>query len=217
MIKAVIFDVDGVLIDSFEVNLRFIQRLMIKAGYGPPTREEYKSVFAMTLMDAIRTLIEPASEEEVKRIWKIGRGREVKYEADLLVMPKGAGKVIENMNKDYALGIVTSRVKECVYEAPELAELAKHFQVTVSYQDTANHKPHPEPLLLAASKLGVGPEECVYIGDVSSDLKAGQAAGMKVIIYSKNKPTQADAWTTSFTELPSLVSSLVKAEAVSDL
>jgi len=115
--------------------------------------------------------------------------------------------------QNYLLGIVTSRIKESVYESPKLAKLEKYFKVAVSYQDTTNHKPHPEPLLFAAQKLGAKPEECVYIGDVENDIKAARAAGMKVIIYSKNKFDQADACTSSFIKLPELISSLAQINA----
>lgn len=208
MIKAVIFDIDGVLLDSFEANLKFFQDLMIKTGYRPPTREEFSAIFHLSMMDAIKALTKSSSEEEIKRIWEIGRGRGVGYNVNLLKTPKGAEEVIEKLSKSYLLGIVTSRIKESIYESPELKKLEKYFKVAVSYQDTTNHKPHPDPLLLAAQKLGVKPEVCVYIGDVENDIRAARAAGMKVVIYSKSHFDQADAYTPSFTELPKLISSL---------
>ena len=181
---------------------------MTKAGYHPPTREEYPAIFHLSMMDAIRVLTKSTSEEEIKKIWEIGRGREIEYDMTLLTTPKGTGEVIEKLSKKYLLGIVTSRIKESIYESPELKKLEKYIKVAVSYQDTTNHKPHPDPLLLAAQKLGVKPEVCVYIGDVENDIRAARAAGMKVVIYSKNHFNQADACTPSFTELPKLISSL---------
>jgi HAD superfamily hydrolase (TIGR01509 family) len=127
-----------------------------------------------------------------------------------VTLPKGAEEVIQKIGNNFALGIVTSRVTENVFEAPALAALASHFKVVVGYQDTTNHKPHPEPLFFAAQKLGVKPAECVYIGDAPSDVQAGRAAGMKVIIYSKTEEPKADAWTSSFAKLPALVSSLAQ-------
>lgn len=211
MIKAIIFDIDGVLLDSFEANLKFFQDLMNNTGYRPPTREEFPAIFHLSMMDAIKTLTKSNSEEEIKRIWEMGRSREVGYDLGLLAMPEGAEKVVEVLSKNYQLGIVTSRIKESVYESPKLAKLKKYFKVTVSYEDTTNHKPHPEPLLLAAQKLGVESEECIYIGDVENDIKAARTAGMKVIIYSKNNFPQADICTTSFIELPELIASFSQA------
>ena len=112
------------------------------------------------------------------------------------------------MSKDYLLGIVTSRVKEGIYEVPQLARLQNYFHVTISYQDTINHKPDPEPLLLAAQRLATIPSECVYIGDVENDVKAARAAGMKAVVYSKIKYDGADAWTPIFTALPDLIKDL---------
>lgn len=208
MIKAVVFDIDGVLLNSFEANLKFFQDLMTKVGYRPPTREEFPPIFHLSMMDAIKTLTKSNSDEEIKRIWETGRSRKVKYHLELLTMPERARKVIETLSKKYPLGIVTSRIKESVYEVPALLKLQKYFKVAISYQDTINHKPHPEPLLLACRKLNVSPGEAVYIGDVENDIIAGKAAGMKVIIFSQNQYKDADANTAQFVKLPELIKSL---------
>src|SRR3989344_3730409 len=117
-------------------------------------------------------------------------------------MPESAEEVVKGLSKNYVLAIVTNRIRNSVYEAPALKKLKEYFVVVVAYEDTVNHKPDPEPLLLAAKRLGTRPEKTVYIGDVENDVRAGKAAGMKVIIYSKDKVPGADAYATSFRELP---------------
>jgi len=206
MVKAVLFDVDGVLIDSFEANLKFFQNLMLRSGYKLPTRESFQEIFPLHLRAAIRVLTKADSEEEMENILKIARSRETGYDTHLLIVPTGAKEVLEELAQKFKLGIVTSR--ENAFESPHLAKLAEYFDVTVSYGDTENHKPHPEPLLCAAQKLGVKPEECIYIGDASSDLRAGRAAGMKVIMYGNSEQKEADVWAASFSELPALISFL---------
>jgi len=208
MIKAVIFDIDGVLLDSFEANLRFYQDLMIKAGYRPPTKEKFQHLFHLTLIGVIKIITKSSSETEINRIFELGKSHKMLRATEPPPMIKNAEKVVDILHKKYLLGIVTSRIKETVYESPELAKLQKHFKVAVSYQDTINHKPHPEPLLLAAKKLEVRPEECVYVGDVENDIKAGKDAGMKTILYSKNKLEIADYCTPSLEDLPSIISNL---------
>lgn len=210
MIRAIIFDIDGVLLDSFEANLKFFQDLMIKAGFYPPTRNEFSTAFPLTMRDAIKTLIKTAPEENIEKIMEIGCGGQVGYDNRLVGMPEGVEEVIETLSKDYLLAIVTNRLQESIYRFPRLAKLEKYFKVVVSCEDTINHKPHPEPLLLAAKKLRVMPEECIYIGDAESDLKAARAAGMKIIMYSQEEFNQADASTSIFTKLPQLVSFLAK-------
>jgi pyrophosphatase PpaX len=205
--KAVVFDIDGVLLDSFEANLKFFQNLMEKTGHRPPTRKEFPKLFHLDMMSVIRLLLKSESEEEIQRAFSIGKSRKSYnlYPVDLLTMPKNAKNVIITLKKNYKLGIVSSRIKTSIFEAPELAELKNYFDVVISYEDTFNHKPHPEPLLLAAKKLKINPKEIVYIGDVQNDLIAAKAAGMKIIIYSKYRFPQADACTSSFEEIPEIV------------
>ena len=57
-----------------------------------------------------------------------------------------------------------------------------YFRTAVAYEDTTRHKPHPEPLLLAANRLKIKPSGTVYIGDAASDMEAAKAAGMKFIL-----------------------------------
>lgn len=208
MIKAVIFDIDGVLLDSFEANLKFVQDLLKRAGYPAPSRKEFPELFHRPLYDIIKIRTKLTSEEEIKKIWEMGRNREVPYRLELLKTPDGVEEVIKILSHNYDLGIVTSRVREGVFEAPALKKLEQYFKVAVAYQDTREHKPHPEPLLYAAKELKIIPEKSVYIGDVENDVKAGKAAGMKVIIYSKDPVQGADACITRFVELPQCIETL---------
>ena len=207
MIKALVFDIDGVLIDSFDANLKFFQDLLSKTGYKPPTKKEYSPIFHLSMLDVIRICTKSSDEKEIKRVWEMGRSRKVKYPIFLLKTTKDLEKTIIELSGKYLLGIVTNRVKEGIYKIPVLSRLKKYFQITVAYQDTKNHKPHPDPLLLACKKLGVNPDEAVYVGDAQSDIIAGKAAGMKVIFFSKDSNKGADATTSQFQKLPKLVES----------
>jgi pyrophosphatase PpaX len=208
MIKAVIFDIDGVLLDSFEANLKFIQDLMTSFGYAPPTREEFPAIFHLSLWETIKRLTGLTDEEKIRKIWEIRKNQKIKCPLELLRTPAGMEEVIAALSKDYLLGIVTSRIKEGIYEAPQLLKMQRYFSVTVSFEDTVEHKPGPEPLLLAAQKLGIRPEEAVYIGDVADDIKAARAAGMKIIIYSPKELPGADKLTAAFEKLPELIKTL---------
>lgn len=205
MFKAVIFDVDGVLLDSFEANFTFYQKLMAHAGYSFPNREGFRNLFHLSMLDTIKEVTGSASEEEIRKIWNVGKNRIIAYPTEMLAVPPKAAETIKILSKKYLLGIVTSRVKKGVYEAPKLAQLKKHFRVTVSFEDTEKHKPDPEPLLLAAQLLAIKPEESVYVGDTESDVKAAHAAGMKALAYSKETVRDADMTTSVFENIPHLI------------
>ena len=82
------------------------------------------------------------------------------------------------------------------------------FDTIVAFEDTAQHKPHPEPLLTAVKRLGISPQEAVYIGDAPTDAQAAKAAGMPVIIYAGKNIKNADADIDSFEQIPERISHL---------
>jgi pyrophosphatase PpaX len=208
MIKAVIFDIDGVLIESFEANLKFFQELMLVVGFKPPTKEEFILVHHFSLLHLIKYFAKNLSDEKAKEIWKIAQDGKVSYHSELYAPPKNVIKIIKDLHSNYLLGIVTNRIKRGAKKALEFAGIEQDFNVITTYEDTVKHKPNPEPLLLTANRLKVKSEECVYVGDVENDIKAGKAAGMKVIIYSKEQFNAADICTSSFEKLPEIVKSL---------
>ena len=204
MIKAILFDADGVLFDSFEGNLKFFQDLLQKFGHEAPTREEFSPHFGSNMRKIIRDFSKLESEDDIDIIWKAGKDRDVPYPMHLLRSPVGLEEAIRTLNETYTLGVVTSRVSDNVFETPELKELKHLFQVVVGYLDTDQHKPHPAPLLFALGKLGLNPDEAIYVGDTSTDIAAARAAGMKVIAFGGNIPG-ANAYTESFKDLPDII------------
>lgn len=176
---------------------------MKMAGYQPPTRNEYAPLFHRTLRDTVQTLIRVDDEKEIKRVCDLIDVAE----APPPIITEGAFETVKELSKGYALAVVTSRIKAYAYEPP-LDTLESYFKAMVAYEDTQNHKPNPKPLLLAASQLGVRPQECIYVGDAESDLVAAHAAGMKFILYSKEKIDGADASTPDFGKIVGLVQQL---------
>ena len=208
MIKAILFDVDGVLIDSFEGNLKFSHDLLALAGYGPLTREMYAHMYHLSFADVAREVTQSTSEKEIQRLLKMAQQRVVPFPYHLYKLHIGVASTIRKLAKTYELGLVTSKLKNGIFQYKKLQELQKYFSTVAAYEDTVNHKPHPEPLLFAAKNLNVKPNEVIYIGDLDSDIQAARAAGMKVIIYSKNPFESADACTSVFKEITDIIKKL---------
>lgn len=203
MIKAVLFDIDGVLLDSFSANTKFFQDLLVDSGYRKPSRQDNAKIFHTDMLNTIRILTKEKSEEKIMEIWK--KGHKFKYPKDLLKIPSGSQDVIRKLRSDYKLGIVTNRIKRGVDVFFEVSKMKKYFDTVVMYENTKKHKPEPEPLLLAAKRLKIKPEMIVYVGDMKSDMLAAKAAGMKFILYSKENIKGADVCVKSFGNIPSSI------------
>jgi len=205
MIKAIIFDIDGVLLDSRKANIKFFQNLLDKSGYEVPSDEEVSKVFHMTMWDTIKFLTKEKSEDRIKKAWQLGC--KMSYPMELLSIPKHSKGVIKILSKDYKLGIVTGRIKRGVDRFFQFSKLRKYFDVIVSFEDYTKPKPNPESLLVALKRLKMSSDEAVYIGDSESDIKAAKAANMKVIIYPK-RLKGADSVLRNFKNLPSVMERL---------
>lgn len=206
MIHTILFDIDGVLIDSFEANLQFMQALLSKAGYPPPTREEYLPLFQVSMMDVIKTVTKSTNEQEIDRIMTMGKeNRFDMYSYDLIKAPKKMNEIIKQLHKNYKLGLVTSRLKKFIFDIHQLQPIQKYFDVVISFDDTENHKPHPDPLFLAMKQLNVKPQETIYVGDQQADFLAARAAGTKIIMFTKEPFPDADVCVTSFADIPNAI------------
>ncbi len=194
MIKAILFDMDGVLIDSHKANLLFFQKLFETAGYQVPTEEEYAPLFPMPMWDSIKKWTK-ASDDEVRRIWELGK---TFSDSGLITLHAGVQSIIHELRKKYRLGIVTSRIRQSTEPFFKLSGTKDCFECVICYEDCENHKPHPDPLLKATQNMGINVKEAIYIGDAQSDVIAAKAAGMQVIMYKQKEVKDAEAYIESF-------------------
>ncbi|MDO8729001.1 MAG: HAD family hydrolase [bacterium] len=204
MLKAVIFDLDGVLVDSFDAVTKFLQDVLVASGYQAPSQAEIQNVFHLPRSHALKILIDSDSSDELERVLSISEN--VPYPHHLMKTADGVKEVVQELSSLYSLAIVTSKSRKTTDEYLDYSGLGKFLKTVITSEDTNNHKPHPEPLLLASERLGHGPHECIYIGDSNSDIEAARACSMKVIGYSNNVTLQADFQANSFAELLLLIS-----------
>ncbi len=200
-IKAVIFDIDGVLIDSVEANATFFERIF-KALNVSYSKKEYIKLNHMTMWDIIKYFTKEIDDKKVKKLWKFGLS--IPYPTSMVKTPKDAKKVVSALAKSYKLGLVTARQKLGVKLVLEIFG-HKSFKAIVKFGDYIHPKPHPEPLLKALKMLKVKKQEAIYIGDMRSDVLCAQAAGVKSILfknhYSDLKKEKPDYTVTSFKQL----------------
>lgn len=213
MLTAVVFDVDGVLVDSRAANARFFQNLLGAAGYDAPRSRDIQEYFHLSMYDAIAKLTRSDDPAEIEHIWTLGHDTSL-YPVELLEYPVDLKNVLQQLEPHYRLGIATSRIRRGMRELLERGGIQRYFESIVTFDDYTHPKPHPEPLLLAAERLNVCPSAAVYVGDSTNDIIAAVAAGMKGIHLSETPSPQADIGIRTITELPDAVRQLAHSGAI---
>ena len=194
MPDAVIFDLDGVLVDS-EQRWNGAKEALVRETGGrwleeAPTRMMGMSSpeWSVYLRDDLGVAMEAA---EINR--EVVRRMEEGYREELPLLP-GAAQAVRALAGRWPLGLASSANREVIDLVLELAGFGDAFRVTVSSEEVERGKPAPDVYLAAARGLGVEPARCVAIEDSSSGLRAAAAAGMTVIaVPNPHYPPAPDA------------------------
>jgi HAD superfamily hydrolase (TIGR01509 family) len=194
VIEAVVFDLDGVLLDS-EQRWNEAKEALVRESGGRWREEAPVAMMGMSSPEWSRYLREdlgvPLSEEEINR--DIVRRMEDRFRDGLPLLP-GAGEAVRALAARWPLGLASSSNRELIDLFLELAGFGDAFRVTVSSEEVARGKPAPDVYLAAVEKLGADPARCVAIEDSSNGIRAGAAAGMAVIaVPNPHYPPAEDA------------------------
>ncbi len=183
MIKVVLFDIDGTLIDSAEANWRFHNTLNKKYGGRQITFEEYrKDLYSHTMRAVTKSCCPEISEKQLDEACKYGISIYPQFHK-FIKANKNAIELLERLHKNYRIGIVTSRMGTKILD--ELGEFGvrNFFEHIITFNDYKKPKPDPEPLLVAFKEFSCRPEEAVYVGDNQKDVDCSMSAGCKSIIF----------------------------------
>lgn len=178
MIRAVLFDVDGTLLDTRELILQATEQTLLKFGFPAPVRTEIAPLVGISLKDYYKIITKTA---EVERFCE----SHVDFQLHNLQLVKPFPDVIETLTTLKAKGIkqaaVTSRRKATALALIKMNGLNQLLDFVICEEDTSNNKPHPEPLLLALDRLNALPTDSLMVGDSSPDIMAGKSAGIKTV------------------------------------
>jgi beta-phosphoglucomutase-like phosphatase (HAD superfamily) len=210
VIKAIIFDVDGVLIDSAEANAQFFHELLTRFGYQPTPDPDHQKHNHLPMWDRIALMTGSDDPKVIQPIWEYGRDR-ADYPLHLVKPPEQLTETLKELKRTYVLGVVTGRIREGLDEFFKLTKSRSYFGTMVTYEDTTKRKPYPEPLLKAAESLGVRPAECMYVGDADTDVQAANAAGMASVLVAQHDNPDADQVIRRWDDLPAAIDGLALA------
>jgi HAD superfamily hydrolase (TIGR01509 family) len=181
MIKGVIFDMDGLMIDS--ERLYFEVQREIAAGYG-------KTVQDSTLWKMMGRKSDAASEifigevqlpitamEFQKRVYDM---MDERIRVDLQPMP-GLFTILKELHRKYKLAIATGSIGTFMHHVVDALNIRGYFDILLPSDDIVNGKPDPEIYLTVCAKMGLSPPECVVLEDSSNGARAGKNAGCMTI------------------------------------
>ena len=194
MIEAVVFDLDGVLLDSEQVWDEARERLAHERG-GRWHAQAQREMMGMSSTEWSRYMHEtiglPEPPEEISRA-VVERLSEL-YRRHLPVVP-GAREAVERLAERWPLGLASSSNRELIELALDLLGVARRFEATVSSEEVARGKPAPDVYLEAARRLGVHPSRAAAVEDSHNGILAAHAAGMRVVaIPNRHFPPSDDA------------------------
>lgn len=180
-IKAVIFDLDGSLVDSMwiwrDIDIEYLGRFGIELPKELQTEIEGKS-FSETAVYFKERFDIPDSLEQMKEDWN--RMAWDKYMNEVMLKP-GADVFLHHcLDKGIKLGIATSNSRQLVEAVANARGFGKDFDCIMTACEVEKGKPSPDIYLAVADKLGVEPEECLVFEDITPGIMAGKNAGMRV-------------------------------------
>ncbi|STZ62940.1 Phosphoglycolate phosphatase [Moraxella lacunata] len=187
-LNAVLFDLDGTLIDTAPDFIRIIKLMCAKHNHPCPTdtaiREQVSAgAGAMVRLMFGDELMNVADTDE--RMLAYRQEFLDLYEQDICVDSRlfdGLDSLLDTLeNKGVAWGIVTNKPRYLSEQLLDKLDLVKRCAVLVCPDDVANTKPDPEPMFLACKKLNIDPKNCIYVGDHIRDIQAGRASGMMTV------------------------------------
>jgi HAD superfamily hydrolase (TIGR01509 family) len=181
VIEGVVFDLDGLLIETEEIWDEVREELVRERG-GRWTESAQRDMMGMSSKEWSRYMHDelgvPDPPDEINRL-VVERMAE-RYREHLPLLP-GAVEAVERIAAPWPLAVASSSNRPLIDLVLELSGLASHFRVTVSSEEVERGKPAPDVYLEAARRLGVAPERCAAVEDSESGIRSAKAAGMRVI------------------------------------
>jgi len=193
-VEAVVFDLDGVLVDSEHVWDEVREALARERG-GRWHERAQADMMGMSSTEWSRYMHDAIglaeSPEEINA--EVVRRMLDRYSSELPLVP-GAVEAVERLGAGFRLAVASSSNRPLIDAVLSASGLDERFEVTVSSEEVARGKPAPDVYLEAARRLGVPPARCAAVEDSGNGIRAAHAAGMRVLaIPNRRYPPPSDA------------------------
>ncbi len=193
MIKAVVFDMDGLLIDSERVTFKMFQKMLGERGCE--MSEEYYCTLLGICLAETKVMLKEKYGDKMFDVTAVHNEMIEYYEKNGVPVKKGARELLEMLKKDgIKCAVASSSDKEWVQQMMDYTGLGGYFQYFVCGNEVKHAKPAPEIFLAACEKLGVDPSDAIVLEDAKSGIEAANNAKIPVIcVPDMIQPDEAHA------------------------
>ncbi|WP_251179156.1 HAD family hydrolase [Adlercreutzia agrestimuris] len=180
-LAGLLFDLDGTLLDTYDIILHSM-RHTVNDTYGLSlTDEELMRGVGTPLYDQMLTFTHGDSDKaaELTQIYR-EHNKEV-HDRQIKAFPHTIEALKRFAARGLKMGIVTSKRHALAQRGLDLTELSPYFTVLIGSDDTDLHKPNPAPVIVGCEQLEISPDQILYIGDSPYDMQAGNGAGCQTV------------------------------------
>ncbi len=181
-IKALCFDVDGTLSDTDDLYVHKISRFFPRFLFRDPDHAARRFVMWVEAPgNALLGLTDTIGlDDEITALIDWISRHQKKSSKTFWLVP-GVDQMLAQLKGHYPMSVVSARDEKGTMRFLEQFDLVQYFDAVITGQSAEHTKPYPDPILLAAQKMGVKPEECLMIGDTTVDMRAGKSAGTQLV------------------------------------
>jgi pyrophosphatase PpaX len=216
---AVLFDLDGTLIDSIELILNSARHAFTIRGRACPSDAEWLGGVGIPLATMFRRYAR--DEADLSAFIEAYRDYQLTHHDRLVRCYETVGDTLAELRRRaHPIGVVTSKSDALAMRGLASSGIIQFIDVVVGCDSCSRHKPDPEPVRLALERLGYGPDEAVFIGDSVYDVESGNAAGVTTIAAlwgpfdrGQLEPSQPAHYLESIADLPGLLNAVFGATA----
>ncbi|MGQ9664107.1 MAG: HAD family hydrolase [bacterium] len=177
--KAILFDLDGVLINSYYFWFNLFNHTLEHFGKKRISLTVFRRHWGKSTKEDVKNFMPERSVKEIRTYFYKQMHRFIPY----MKINPDAKYVLKKLYKQYKLGCVSNSHSKIMRRQIESSGLSKYFKIILSADDVKKPKPAPDMLLKALKKLKVQPKETIFVGDTKTDLIAGKRAKCVVVGY----------------------------------
>lgn len=181
-LKAIIFDMDGVIVDSEPLHEESFLQVWKNLGYDTNHGIHFPDFYGTSDRTVWEAFIDKHHPKmHINELMLLREKHLIELLRDKKPIFNGVLPLIQHLASYYPIGLASGSIHRIIDEVLKMDKLQQYFKCVVSSEDVSTPKPSPEIFLLAAKHLNIKAKHCCVIEDTINGVKAGKAAGMKVV------------------------------------